>query len=304
MTAGSFISIAVMVVVVAGPLSLGLAGWFKTRHAPEGAGRTIAWDWKLLAASVLLYVLAFNLTFLIQELGLVLPKAFTPGLRPTLFHNNHNWQGDNPLAALFQGTGALATLLTGVACAILLRRGVGKSTVRRLFLFWMAYTGVFMALPQIVIGALSDKSDVGMAMAYFGLGTAGKTVAAVLSLAAIPVSAVWLGRLLLIRVGSPEQVGNANGRQTFVFRSATLPGILALPLIILFRVPREWIEVLLVPALVTVVGLAWMQAGAWCIGARATGDGVAVGSISRPLAAVLCLLLVFQVWLRPGVHFY
>jgi hypothetical protein len=57
---------------------------------------------------VLLYTLAFNLTFFIQELFLVVPKALTPGLRPTLFHNNHLWQGEHPLASLFQGTGALA----------------------------------------------------------------------------------------------------------------------------------------------------------------------------------------------------
>jgi hypothetical protein len=32
--------------------------------------------------STLLYTLAFNLTFFIQELFLVVPKALTPGLRP------------------------------------------------------------------------------------------------------------------------------------------------------------------------------------------------------------------------------
>ena len=34
-----------------------------------------------------------------------------PGLRPTLYHNNHNWQGDDPIAFLLQGTGALAILV-------------------------------------------------------------------------------------------------------------------------------------------------------------------------------------------------
>lgn len=304
MITGSFIGIAALVIAVAGPLSLGLAGWLGARRASAGVGRASEWDWKLIAASALLYTLAFNLTFLIQELALVLPKAFTPGLRPTLFHNNHSWDGESPLAALFQGTGALATLLTGVACAILLRRGAGKSTTSRLFLFWMSYSGVFMALPQVVIGALSDRSDVGMAMDYFQLGTAGKTIAALLSLAAIPLAAFWIGRLLLTKIGSAEQIGDAKGRKTCIFRSATLPGMLALPMILLFRVPREWIEVLLVPTVVTAVGLAWMQAGAWCVRTQATGNGAAVDAISRPLVAVLCLLLIFQVLLRPGVRFY
>lgn len=304
MTSTSLIGIATILIIFAGPLTLGLAGRLSARRDPTRTGRAIAWDWKLIVTSALLYVLAFNLTFFIQELALVLPKALTPGLRPTLFHNNHTWDGASPLAALFQGTGALATLLTGATCALLLRRGAGQSAAIRLFLFWMAYSGVFMALPQVVIGALSDKSDVGMAMDYFQLGTTSKTIAALVALASIPLAAVWLGKLLLAEVGSREQVDDANGRSRLVFISATLPGMLALPAIILFRVPRELIEVLLVPLVVTVTGLAWMQAGAWRARINATRGGSAAGSIARPLGAVLCLLLIFQVVLRPGVRFY
>jgi hypothetical protein len=39
---------------------------------------------RLTLSSALLYSLAFNLTFFIQELLLVVPKALTPGLHPTL----------------------------------------------------------------------------------------------------------------------------------------------------------------------------------------------------------------------------
>ncbi|SEN15062.1 hypothetical protein SAMN05428959_101411 [Duganella sp. CF517] len=304
MTTESLVGIAALAIVVAGPAALGVTGWLKARRTSPHSGRASAWEWKSILASALLFVLAFNLTFFIQELALVLPKAFTPGLRPTLFHNNHRWDGDNALAALFQGTGALATLLAGIVCAMWLGRGAGKSTASRLLLFWMAYTGVFMALPQVVIGALSDQSDIGMAMGYFKLGAADKTIAALLALAAIPLAAFWIGRLLLTRVGNQEQIGDAVDRKRFVFRSATLPAMLALPIIVLFRVPREWIEVLLVPALVAAVGLAWIQAGAWYVGAQGTGNGVAVDSISRPLLAVLGLLLIFQLVLRPGIHFY
>ncbi len=51
------------------------------------------WDWTLVLQSALLCAFAFNLIFFIQELFLVVPKALTPGLRPTLFHNNHHWTG-------------------------------------------------------------------------------------------------------------------------------------------------------------------------------------------------------------------
>jgi hypothetical protein len=111
------------VVLVFGPLLLGLSGLFHARRggyrSPEPA---VPWNWKQTISSALLYTLAFNLTFFIQELFLVLPKALTPGVRPTLFHNNHSWEGENPLTSLFQGTGALAILLSGVVCALLLQR--------------------------------------------------------------------------------------------------------------------------------------------------------------------------------------
>jgi len=259
-----------------------------------------AWNWRWTSASALLYTLAFNLTFFIQELFLVLPKAAVPGLRPTLFHNNHRWEGDSPLAALFQGTGALATLLAGIGCAVLLRRGAGKSAGMRLFLFWMAFSGIFMALPQVVIGALSEQSDIGMAMVYFGLGATSKKVAALLALALVPLAARSLGLILLAQVGNVQQVGAAR----FLLRYVTVPGLLALPLIVLFRVPREWIEVLMVPLVVTVVGLVAMHAVLWRASVASAGAAPAEVSLARPLAGVLALLLIFQLLLRPGVHFY
>lgn len=304
MTSGSVIGIAVILMVFAGPLALALAGRSKATRASPVPDRTIAWNVRLTVMSALMYVIAFNLTFFIQELFLVLPKAFTPGLRPTLFHNNHIWDGSNPLASLFQGTGALATLLSGGLCAMLFGRGVGRSVAQRLLLFWMAYSGVFMALPQIVIGALSDQSDIGMAMTYFGLGATSKTLAALVALALIPLAAAWLGRLLFGQLGGPALSATPKGRQHFVFGAATVPALLALPLIVLFRIPREWIEVLLVPMVVSLVGVVWIQAGAWRSKGKAAGNDVVVGSLASPLVAVLSLLLIFQLLLRPGIRFY
>src|ERR1700733_4820685 len=146
---GKLLGSAVALVLVAGPLLLGLTGLIRVRREATNASSEPAtpWSWNLSINSALFYALAFNLTFFIQELFLVLPKALTPGLRPTLFHNNHSWEGDNPLANLFQGTGALAILLTGIACAQILRHVPSRSTPLRLFLIWMAYNGLFQSLP-------------------------------------------------------------------------------------------------------------------------------------------------------------
>jgi hypothetical protein len=251
------------------------------------------WNWKLTSASALIYTLAFNLTFFIQELFLVLPKAFTPGLRPILFHNNHHWQGDSPLVKLFQGTGALATFVTASACAMLLQRGWGRTSTSRLFLVWLAYDGFFQSLPQVVIGAFMPANDVAMAMDYFGLGATAKTTAAIVAGIAMPLLAVALTRPLLSLAEDPVETSSRRARTGFIFRTATVPAIVAVALIIPFRVPRNWIEVVMVPVVVTCIGILWMQSGAWLIRNVSAGGNSRNMSVARLAGAVVALLLVF-----------
>jgi len=297
--------IVILLVLVVAPMAYAVLGWARTRSERARAVRPLpTWNWRMSLASMLLYVLAFNLVFFVQELFLVLPKALVPGLRPTLFHNNHSWTGTHPLAELFQGTGALATLLLGTACGWRLRRSASGPAWWRLLLFWLAFGGVFMALPQVVAGALLPQGDAGRAMAYLGMGEGARTVVALLALGAIPLSALWLLKPLLELAEDPAQVADAGARHRYVFLAASLPALLAIGLIVPFRVPREWIEVLIVPVVVTVVGLAWLQACAW----RATRPAVRKGAQAWPVAAllvaVLALLALFQLVLRPGIAFY
>jgi hypothetical protein len=287
---------------VLGPLCFSVAG---TKFAAHERDRVLAsrapWDGRPTLQSTLLYTLAFNLTFFLQELFLVLPKALTPGLRPTLFHNNHTWEGHNPLAALWQGTGAVATLVSSVVCMLLLRRAWRGATAR-LFLIWMIYSGVFMALPQVVIGAISPQSDVGMALRYLQLAAVVRTLLALAALALMALSGWWLAGEFLATAAAPQRA-SVRTRRRFVFQVATLPALLAIPLVVLFRIPRELIEVLAVPAVVSVAGMVWVQASAWRA-APQRPSSQAQGSVAYPLAAVLLLLLVFQLILRRGVAFY
>ena len=302
------------------------------------------WNVRLTVASALLYTLAFNLTFFIQELFLVLPKAFTPGLRPTLFHNNHHWEGDSPLVGLFQGTGALATFLTATLCAVLLWRGWGRSRGRghgwghgwgrgwaggwggsstaRLFLIWMAYNGFFQSLPQVLVGAFVPANDVGMAMDYFGLRSPAKNAAAIAALVAMPLIGYGLALAVLSLAEDRADIASSRARGWFVFRVATLPAVIAIALILPFRVPREWIEVVLVPVVVTVIGIIWIQGSAWVVRDVSSGSGSAARattattaapatpvepaapSVAPLVAAVVILLLVFQLVLRPGIRFF
>jgi hypothetical protein len=302
----AIVAILFPLVALGGPLLLGLAGlwWGRASGAATPSAVAPRWDRRLTVQSAILYALAFNLVFFIQELFLVLPKALTPGLRPTLFHNNHSWQGNHPLAALFQGTGALAILVTGLAFALLLRRRAGGSTAFRLFVIWMAYQGLFQSLPQVVVGAISPANDVGMAMDYFAMSAAAKAIAALVALAAMAAAGLWLTRPLLGLAAAESEIAGAGRRTRFIFLIATLPALIAIPMIIAFRVPREMAEVILPPIAVTVLGISWIQANAWRVADARPGGFSAARTILAPLAALLILLLIFQLILRPGIPFY
>ena len=77
------IGVAAVVVVVLAPLLFACAGWLHSRRTDAATQAGVRADWRLIADSALLYALAFNLVFFVQELFLVVPKALTPGLRPT-----------------------------------------------------------------------------------------------------------------------------------------------------------------------------------------------------------------------------
>ena len=256
-------------------------------------------DWRAAVHSVLAYVFAFNLTFFIQEVFLVLPKAMVPGLHPTLYHNNHNWTGEAAIADLFQGTGALAILVTGLAFAWIAARQARPT----LLILWLAFHGLFQSLPQFVVGAITAGNDVGQAYDYLRLGAAGEIALALAALAAMPIAGLFLGRRFLATAWDERQVGSARGRYGFLLRIAGLPALAAIPIIILFRVPRELIEVLLPPVLVPLFGFAWLQLAAIRPGGKPGADGAAPSRILPLLAACAALLAFFQLVLRPGVPF-
>ena len=90
----------------------------------------------------------------------------------------------------------------------------------------------------------------------------------------------------------------------FMPLSVSLSALAAIPLIVLFRVPREWLEVLLPPLLSTIIGLAAIYATAWRVRTLEKIESPQSVSIVYPLLATVVLLLVFQLVLRPGIAFY
>lgn len=248
--------------------------------------------------SLLAYVLAFNLTFFVQELFLVLPKALVPGLTATLYHNNHDWVGDAPIAELFQGTGALAILISGLVFAAI----VSRRTRPAFFPLWMAFHGLFQSLPQFVVGAIVAENDMGRAYDYLQLGTIGETALALMALAALPVAGLWLGRRFLAAAWEGAPIATQRTRFGYLLRMAGLPAFAAIPLIILYRIPRELIEVIASPVLVPLFGYGWMQLAAFRP-SDIVGKGQPPIAIVPMMVAALILLAVFQLVLRPGISF-
>lgn len=251
---------------------------------------------------MLFCALAFNITFFLQELFLVIPKALTPGLHPTLFHNNHAWTGNNPVAGLLQGTGALTDLASGLFFAWLLARPPTPSVTLRLFLFWMTYQGLFLALPQFVIGAFIPANDVGMAMTYLRLSVATKLAAAFVALLMMLIAGIWLARRFVGLIGTSGETFSGAARAAFVLRSATLPALASVILLVPFREPRNLVEVILLPLIVVISGMLWVQSGAALAPPAARADR-ASPSVAIPFGVLLALLAAFQLVLRPGVHF-
>ena len=258
------------------PLALGVV--LLNRSSPRA--------WPLVhASSVILCALAFNLTFLWQELWLVIPKALTPGLHPVLYHNDHDWTGRAPTVELLQGTGALATLASGLAFSFGLAAARRLSVTWRLFLFWMAFEGLYQSLTQLALGALLPGNDVGRALAYLHVGAAAKWALLALAIAAMALAGAWLAR---VSRGAAEIAPTA---------------LLAVVLVIPFRLPRDMVEVALIPLLVNLVGAGWLTLGASIASPDTAFRAAERPRIMAPAVALALTLLLFQLVLRPGVVF-
>jgi hypothetical protein len=294
----------IALVLFGGPLGLALAGLARGRPPVAAAsGPRLAWPWRLTIASTLTYVVAFNLVFFVQELFLVLPKAMTPGLHPVLFHNNHDWTGSNPVAELEQGAGALAALLVGLGAFWWLRRVRTASATLVLFAAWIGFNGLFDALLQLVAGAVLPRQDVGRAMTWLGLPQPVMWLVALVASAGMACAALWLTRPFLGLAGDRARVDTPARRTRFVFQAATLPALLGTVLVLPFRIPGAMVQVAIVPIVIAIVGIVWIQASAWRVEDFRMGPDPTAAAILIPLAALMALLVFFQLVLRPGVAF-
>jgi len=294
------IVLAIAAVFLGAPLLWSLVMLWRS---PRWSGPRSGWDWRLSLGSTLAYALAFNLVFFVQELFLVVPKALTPGLKPTLFHNNHDWTGQNPLAELFQGTGALATVILGLAFLVWVTRRPPRWLALRLFATWTALLGLLEGLPQVLIGTVIPQNDVGRAMTYLHTPDAARIAGAVAAVVAMALACGIAAPLFLTLVPGAETQA-PRGRARTLFRYAVLPALAAVALIVPFRIPGAPIEILFPPAVATLAATTWLQAWSWHAPRAPAGPPSPQWALPGLLATLGLLLAVFQLLLRPGVEFF
>ncbi len=295
-----FISHSLPFLLLLFPLAWGIYGYSKTRGEEKTSSITAKRSaWPLIINSAVLYALAFNLIFFIQELFLALGKKWL-GLKAWLYHNNHNWEGSHPMDRLAQGYGAVAILLTGLICLFLAYKWKRSPGWLHLFFLWMAFQGFAQSIPQFITAKIAPDTDTGQAFTYLGIGN---TAGVVISITGI-VSMLYIGASFsehLLRLAqSMDHVNTARRRFSYLLNGAVLAAVFGVLLIIPFRI-MPW-DRAAAPVMVTLITIPMVFAHAW----KAKVDYTVNSDVNKkiflvPVIILLLLLLVFQLVLAKGV---
>lgn len=282
------------------PIIWGLYGFFKTRGEEKSISATP--ETKpgfVILNSAVLYALAFNIIFFIQELFLALGKRWL-GLEATLYHNNHNWEGSHPMESLAQGYGAAAIFVTGLICLFLANKTRQSSHWTHVFLLWLAFQGLVQSIPQFITGKIAPDTDTGQAFTYLGIG---EGLGIAISIAGI-VAMLYLGVLFskyLVRLApSVDMISTASGRFGYLFRIALMASLVGITLIVPFRI-MPW-DRALAPVMVTLISIPMVFAHGWKAKVATTiNSDVNEKVFIVPIILLLILLLIFQFILAPGI---
>jgi hypothetical protein len=172
-----------------------------------------------------------------QELWLVIPKAITPGLSPPLYHNDHDWSGSLPIAELLHGTGAVATLTSGIGALWFLRASQNLSASWRVFAFWIAFQGFFQALSQFAVGVMVPGNDIDRTPAFLGAGDMMK-----LGILIASIVGMWSAGTVLARHIPPGASRCRQADTRALAASLLITTLFCVVLCIAFRIPRSAIE--------------------------------------------------------------
>ena len=282
------------------PVIWGLYGYFITRNTPGPATAKAGSSWPLVINSAVLYALAFNLIFFIQELFLALGKKWL-GLRAWLYHNNHNWEGSHPMDSLAQGYGAVAIFITGVICLLIARRTRFSTHWIQLFFLWMAFQGLAQSLPQFITAAMAPDTDTGQAYTYLGIVDKVGLLITIAGIILMLLIGMAYSQYLLQLAPADNYIATAASRFNYLFRIAVAASVIGIMLIIPFRI-MPWSRAT-APVFVTLLSIPMVFAHAWKAKAGYTINSQVNQKIFLwPIIFLIVLLLVFQLVLAKGVE--
>lgn len=285
--------------LILGPIVLGLLNFRKNRKVivPQKTTHHVA-----LINSAVLYALAYNVIFFLQELFLVFGKKAL-GLKAYLYHNNHGWDGAHPMTSLMQGSGALAIFVIGLICLVWFRVIRNSQGIWKLFVLWLAFHGLIQSVPQVMVGFFDPNTDVGQALiGYLDLNQTLLVVLSIASIIAIVLISIWFSRPLLEFAPTEVELDNPKMRLTYVRFIAVGAALLGCIFIIPFRIPP--ISQIIGPFILFIFSIPWI----WSIAARIENIRPIPNSVNEkirwePILIMLGLLVVFRFVLAPGVTF-
>jgi hypothetical protein len=285
--------------LLVGPMFL---GW---RNRVKFKGTTPQKDPNYVTAMVnsgVLYALAFNIIFFLQELFLVLGKKAL-GLQAFLYHNNHIWTGEHPESLLMQGTGALGIFLVGLICLFIFRLLLGSRSLWKPFFLWLAFNGLIQSIPQVMAAYFAPNTDVGEALVgYLNLSQPVLIGLALVSMMATALISIWFSRPLLGLVPDAADLNNPRVKVRYIGFVAAGASIIGSILVVPFKIPP--MDQAINPFIVLVFSVPWM----WSAAAMSKPAGRAPNRINEkiqwaPIALLAFLLIFFRLVLAPGVEF-
>jgi hypothetical protein len=252
--------------------------------------------------SAVLYALAFNLIFFLQELFLVLGKKAL-GLKAFLYHNDHNWVGEHPLTLLMQGSGALAIFLIGLLCLVIFRFIPYSKGIWKLFVLWLAFHGLIQSIPQVIVAYFDPGTDVGEALVgYLNLSQPFLIILAIASSTATAMICIRFSRLLLEFASHHVDLNNPKAKFKYIRFIALGAAIVGSTLVVPFRIPP--IGQAISPFILLAISIPWIwSAAAMSKPSICTSNRINEKIYWSPILFLVLLLIFFRLILAPGVEF-
>lgn len=282
-----------------GPIVWGSRNWFTYKGTSLSNNSSLG---NTMINSAVLYALAFNIIFFIQELFLVLGKKAL-GLEALLYHNNHNWVGEHQMTSLMQGSGALAIFLTGLICLAVFHFIRNSRSIWKLLILWLAFHGLVQSIPQVMIASLKPETDVGEALVgYLKLSESTLIILAAICMVSVALICSWFSKLLLEFNAEEVDFSNPKDKFRYIRHIAVGAAVIGSIFVIPFRI-FPWSQAM-TPFIVFVFSIPWTwSAAAVSKPVRRNMSKVNEKIYWSPIVCLVLLLIFFRLVLAPGVTF-